>query len=116
MARRWWPAVTWLKLPEMKDITAKQKNYTSGQKHICLIHPQDVNTKKPHIVPLSSNLNKNSLEQILNSDYLDSVFADRWESASKDEEKMGYCFNTCSVDHMKDLFVKKEGFPIKPIL
>jgi MoaA/NifB/PqqE/SkfB family radical SAM enzyme len=56
------------------------------------------------------NLNENSLEEILNSDYLDSVFADRWESASADEEKMGYCFNTCSVDHMKDLFIKKEGF------
>jgi MoaA/NifB/PqqE/SkfB family radical SAM enzyme len=62
------------------------------------------------------NLNNNSLEDILNSNYLNSVFADRWESAENDEEKMGYCFNTCSVDHMKNLFIKKPGFPIKSIL
>jgi hypothetical protein len=40
------------------------------------------------------------------------VFAKRWDTAKNDEDKMGYCFNTCSVDHMKDLFVRKEELPI----
>lgn len=60
------------------------------------------------------NLNNHSLETILNSDYLNSVFEERWEGAKSDEDKMGYCFNTCSVDHMKDLFVRKESLPISP--
>ena len=33
-----------------------------------------------------------------------------------DEDKMVYCFNTCSVDHMKDLFVKGGKLPIKPVI
>jgi MoaA/NifB/PqqE/SkfB family radical SAM enzyme len=62
------------------------------------------------------NLNGNSLDKILNSDYLDVVFANRWESARNDSEKMGYCFSTCSSDHMKDLFIKKEELPITQIV
>lgn len=60
------------------------------------------------------NLNNNTLKEIIESKYLDEVFANRWEGAKKDEDKMGYCFNTCSVDHMKDLFVRKEELPITP--
>jgi hypothetical protein len=60
------------------------------------------------------NLGNHSLKEILDSEYLDTVFAKRWEGAKKDEDKMGYCFNTCSVDHMKDLFVRKEELPISP--
>jgi hypothetical protein len=46
---------------------------------------------------------------------LEVVFASRWENAKKDEDKMVYCFNTCSVDHMKDLFVKNGELPISEI-
>jgi hypothetical protein len=60
------------------------------------------------------NLNNHTLEEIIESKYLDEVFANRWDGAKKDEDKMGYCFNTCSVDHMKDLFVRKEELPISP--
>jgi ribosome maturation protein Sdo1 len=58
------------------------------------------------------NLNNHSLSEILDSKYLDDVFANRWDGDKNDEDKMGYCFNTCSVDHMKDLFVRKEELPI----
>ena len=60
------------------------------------------------------NLNNYNLEEILDSDYLEVVFASRWENA-KDENKMVYCFNTCSVDHMKNLFVKNGELPIKSV-
>jgi hypothetical protein len=58
------------------------------------------------------NLNNYSLQEILDSDYLEVVFANKWE---KDNDKMVYCFNTCSVDHMKDLFVKNGELPISEI-
>ena len=61
------------------------------------------------------NLNNYSLVEILDSDYLDSVYANRWENAKSDKDKMVYCFSTCSTDHMKDLFVKKDGLPISEI-
>ena len=61
------------------------------------------------------NLNNYSLQEILDSDYLDSVYANRWENAKSDKDKMVYCFSTCSTDHMKDLFVKKDGLPISEI-
>jgi len=50
------------------------------------------------------SLKNNSLRDILNGGYLDSVFANRWENAAE-EERTTYCFSTCSVNHMKDLFV-----------
>ena len=62
------------------------------------------------------NLNNYSLVEILDSDYLDSVYANRWENAKSDKDKMVYCFSTCSTDHMKDLFVKKDGLPISEII
>ena len=62
------------------------------------------------------NLNNYSLLEILDSDYLDSVYANRWENAKSDKDKMVYCFSTCSTDHMKDLFVKKDGLPISEII
>ena len=61
------------------------------------------------------NLNNYFLQEILDSDYLDSVYANRWENAKSDKDKMVYCFSTCSTDHMKDLFVKKDGLPISEI-
>ena len=61
------------------------------------------------------NLNNYSLLEILDSDYLDSVYANRWENVKSDKDKMVYCFSTCSTDHMKDLFVKKDGLPISEI-
>lgn len=61
------------------------------------------------------NLNNYSLQEILDSDYLDSVYANRWENAKSDKDKMVYCFSTCSTDHMKDLFVKKDELPISEI-
>jgi MoaA/NifB/PqqE/SkfB family radical SAM enzyme len=61
------------------------------------------------------NLNNYSLVEILDSDYLDSVYANRWENAKSDKDKMVYCFSTCSTDHMKDLFIKKDGLPISEI-
>ncbi len=61
------------------------------------------------------NLNNYSLQEILDSDYLEVVFASRWENAKNDSDKMVYCFNTCSVDHMKDLFVKKNELPISEV-
>jgi len=62
------------------------------------------------------NLNNYSLQEILDSDYLNVVFADRWENAKSDKDKMVYCFNTCSTDHMKDLFVKNGELPISEII
>lgn len=50
------------------------------------------------------NLKDHSLEEILNSGYLDEVFANRWETA-REEDRTTYCFSTCSVNHMQDLFV-----------
>lgn len=61
------------------------------------------------------NLNNYSLQEILDSDYLEVVFASKWENAKSDNDKMVYCFNTCSVDHMKDLFVKKDNLPISEV-
>jgi MoaA/NifB/PqqE/SkfB family radical SAM enzyme len=61
------------------------------------------------------NLNNYSLQEILDSDYLEVVFASKWENAKSDSDKMVYCFNTCSVDHMKDLFVKKDNLPISEV-
>lgn len=61
------------------------------------------------------NLNNHSLLEILDGDYLEVVFANRWENAKSDKDKMVYCFNTCSTDHMKDLFVKKDNLPISEI-
>ena len=61
------------------------------------------------------NLNNYSLQEILDSDYLEVVFASKWENAKSDNDKMVYCFNTCSVDHMKDLFVKKDSLPISEV-
>jgi hypothetical protein len=62
------------------------------------------------------NLNNYSLVEILDSDYLDSVYANRWENAKSDKDKMVYCFNTCSTDHMKNLFVKNGELPISEII
>ena len=62
------------------------------------------------------NLNNYLLKEILDGDYLEVVFANRWENAKSDEDKMVYCFNTCSVDHMKDLFVKNGKLPITSII
>lgn len=49
------------------------------------------------------SLKNYSLDKILNSGYLDDVFAKRWEG----KNKMLYCFSICSVDHMQNLFVNK---------
>ncbi len=55
------------------------------------------------------NLNNLSLENILDSGYLDSSFYNRWESAD-DKDKVQYCFGTCGkVDHMERLFVKTHS-------
>ena len=61
------------------------------------------------------NLNNYSLVEILDSDYLDSVYANRWENAKSDKDKMVYCFSTCSTDHMIDLFVKKNELQISEV-
>ncbi len=50
------------------------------------------------------SLKNDSLQNILNGGYLDQVFANRWENADE-EERTTYCFSTCSVNHIKDLFV-----------
>lgn len=52
----------------------------------------------------SISLKNHSLRDILSSGYLDHVFANRWETATE-EERTSYCFSTCSVNHIKDLFV-----------
>lgn len=48
------------------------------------------------------NLHNNSLESILNSEYLDSTFKDRWHDAPE-SNRMNYCFETCGIqDNYKD--------------
>jgi hypothetical protein len=61
------------------------------------------------------SLNDYSLHEILDSDYLEVVFASRWENAKSDDDKMVYCFNTCSVNHIENLFIKKDDLPITPL-
>ena len=61
------------------------------------------------------SLNDYSLNEILDSDYLEVVFASRWENAKSDDDKMVYCFNTCSVNHIENLFLKKDDLPITPL-